>query len=643
MVIKKILRPRNIIILIILIAIGGYAAAKVFGFGEKSVEYDTVTAYRGNLVQTVDVTGTVRAIAEVDLSFENAGILASSTVEVGDFVQVGDILAELDNEDLQYEVDQAKAAFDLAKANLNLKVVGETSQSINVSAADVAKAEATLRSSAVSLDKAEKDLENARITVQDDIDAAELTLVAEQNKLGIRQAEYENAINSTDASVSDAYEDTVVELKDSLSAITTALSDMDDILGVDDTTSNVDFEKYLGITNLQVYENAKLYYEQAKVSKARAYAAINPLTTSSAYSSIFAAIPVAEEAMNEVYKALTETRLTLDNTITGSGLTSTELTTLKTTIDTDLTAVNTQLTSVLTQKQAIQNLETSNTTSLKATELLLLAAQDAYDQALQNLESVKNTSDISLLTYEAAVETARANRDISQASLDSSRAAYDLKIASPRSVDLAPLEAQVKSAEAAYKKSLNRFDGSRIISPANGIVISKNYEVGEQISAATVGGVITVLATDLFDVEVDIPETDIIKISVGDTSEITLDAFGDETIFSGEVISIEPAETLIQDVVYYRVKVKIEFTPEQAVKNGMTADVIIRTEDRANALIVPQRAIIMKDGIKIIRVLVDGQVEERTPTIGLRGDGGMTEVLSGVNEGEEIITAIREE
>jgi len=647
---KKILRPRYIIIIIILIAIGGYAAAKYFDFGEAAVEYDTVKAYRGDLVQTVDVTGTVRAMAEIDLSFESTGTLASTTVEVGDFVQKGDILAELDNENLQYEVDQAEATLNLAKANLNLKLAGETYQSINVSAADITKAEASLRSTEVSLVKADKDLSNAKITTQDDINSAELSLTAAQNTLVIRQADYDNALNTTDANIDDAYEDAVVVLKNSLSAMTTALSDMDDILGVDDTTANADFKKYLGVLNIQAYENAKIYYAWAKEAKNEAYDSINLLNTDSDHADVWAAIPLAEDALNEVHKALTETRLTLDNTITGSGLTSTELSTMKTTIDTDLSTVNTRLTSLIAQKQVIQNLETSNTTTINSSELLLTSAEDAYDQALLNYETVKNTSETTLVAYETAVETAKASRDIQKAALDAAKAAYDLKVADPRGVDLAPLQAQVDSAEAAYKMALNRLDNSRIVAPANGIVTKINFEVGEQVTISTgslttgsVGGVITMLATDLFDVEVDIPETDIIKISMGDPAEITLDAFGDEILFAGEVIEIEPAETLIQDVVYYRVKVKIVFTAEQAVKNGMTANVVILTEEKKGALIVPQRSIIVKDGKRIVRVLKDGRVEDREPVIGLRGDGGLTEILAGVAEGEEVITAIREE
>jgi multidrug efflux pump subunit AcrA (membrane-fusion protein) len=647
----KFLKKRWIIIVIILVIIlVGYGVARAFIFTEKPVEYDTVKAYRGDIVQTVDVTGTVKALAEVDLSFETTGTLASTTVEVGDLVNKGDVLAELDNEDLQYEADQAKAALDLARANLNLEIAGATSQSINVSEADVAKAEASLRSAEVALAKAREDLASAEITTSDNIEAAELDVAAAANTLSIRQAEYDNVLNQSDSNISDAYEDAVPTLKDSLAAMATALSDIDDIIGVDDSSANSSFKKYLSVLDTEALPTAEDSYVVAKDAKQDAYDRVNPLTTSSDNSEIWSATTITEDALNEVYEALTDTRRVLDNSITGSDLSLTELNTKKSTIDTNLTAINTKLNGLLTQKQTIQNLETTNTASLKSAELSLTAAQDAYDQAVQNLELVENSSDTSINTYGNAVESAQATYDIQKASLDAAKAALNLKVAGPRGVDLAPLEAQVNSAEAAYSLAMNRLEKSQIVAPANGIVTKINYEVGEQVTGVSSslvsngsGGVITMLATDLFDVEVDIPETDIVKVAVGDPAQITLDAFGDETTFYGEVIMIEPAETLIQDVVYYRVKVKIEFTAEQAVKNGMTADVIIKTDEKSNVLIVPQRSIINKDGKKVIRILKDGEVEYREPEIGLRGDNGLTEIASGVSEGEEVVTAVRDD
>lgn len=650
MALGKFLKERWIIILIIIAFIlAGYGIAKAFFIGEKAVEYDTSTVIRGDIVQTVDATGVVKAEAEINLSFESSGKLASTTVAVGDIVMKGDVLAELDNETLKYQVDEAQAALDRAVANYNLELAGEPTASINVSEADVKQAEAALRSADVALAQAKRDYDNAGVTTQDQIEEAELALIAAENTLVIRQSEYDNIMNQTDANIDDAYESAVVILQSSLSTMSTSIDDMDKILGIDDKTANADFEKYLGVLDDQTLVDAEISYKAARDAKNVAYTQINSLTTSSSHSAIRSAIITAEDALIKINKGLVDTRRVLDASITGTYLTKEELESKKAIIDTDLAAVNSKLTSLLNQKQVIDNLETTNNISKQSAELALTAAEDAYNQALKNLESINNSVNTSLDSYEAAVATAQSNRDIKYAALESSKAALALKKSGPRGVDLAPLEAQVKSAEATYNMAVKRLENSQIIAPENGLIIQVNYEVGEQVASvastsggAIASGVITMLATDIFEVEVDIPETDIVKISVNDPSEITLDAFGDEVIFMGEVIEIEPAETVVQDVVYYKVKVKIDFTSEQAVRSGMTANVVILTDTRQNVLVVPQRSIITKDGKKIIRVLKGREVEEREPVIGLRGDDGLTEIISGVEEGEEVVTAVRE-
>jgi len=158
------------------------------------------------------------------------------------------------------------------------------------------------------------------------------------------------------------------------------------------------------------------------------------------------------------------------------------------------------------------------------------------------------------------------------------------------------------------------------------------------------------LANNNFEIEVDISESDINKIKIGDETTVTVDAFSDDLVFSGKVVFIEPAQTLAQDVVYYRVK--IEFTELNkintdlasrglALKSGMTTNLIITTDKRETVLQVPARAIIEKDGQKIVRVLENQKIREAVVSTGLRGDEGLIEILSGLHEGEEVITFIK--
>ena len=137
-------------------------------------------------------------------------------------------------------------------------------------------------------------------------------------------------------------------------------------------------------------------------------------------------------------------------------------------------------------------------------------------------------------------------------------------------------------------------------------------------------------------------------MAIGDRVLFTLDAFGDDQEFVGSVARIDPAQTEISGVVYYNTDIVIDeytssttSTPE--IRPGMTANIEIDTDRSAGALVIPERAILEKNGLKIVRVLTNKETAnfvEREIRTGIRGNGGQIEILSGLAEGEEIITFI---
>ena len=112
-------------------------------------------------------------------------------------------------------------------------------------------------------------------------------------------------------------------------------------------------------------------------------------------------------------------------------------------------------------------------------------------------------------------------------------------------------------------------------------------------------------------------------------------AFPDE-IFPGKVISINPAEELIENVVYYTATISFEAIPE-GIRPGMTADLLIEIDSKENVLIIPEDAIVEKDGKSTVQIYQDEQIEEREIEIGLMGSDYMVEVISGLQEGEQVI------
>ena len=207
-------------------------------------------------------------------------------------------------------------------------------------------------------------------------------------------------------------------------------------------------------------------------------------------------------------------------------------------------------------------------------------------------------------------------------------------------------EAQVLSAQADLNLSLDRLDETIIRAPIDGLVTNVEGSVGE-VSSMTIP-IVKLLTSNNYEVEVDIPESDITKIDIDDKVEISLDAFSSDEIFSGLVTRIDPAETLIQGVIYY--KVTVTFDSQQPanvanmidrIKPGMTANVTVNTAKIDNVLIVPVRAVKEEDNLKYVEVLENNLPVRTEIELGLRGDEGKAEVKSGLREGQKVITFVR--
>jgi HlyD family secretion protein len=154
------------------------------------------------------------------------------------------------------------------------------------------------------------------------------------------------------------------------------------------------------------------------------------------------------------------------------------------------------------------------------------------------------------------------------------------------------------------------------------------------------------LSTEEYEINVDIPESDIAKLKVGDEVVIELDAFGSDHLFAGKVAFIDPAQTVIQDVTYYSTTVSLESNSwVERIKPGMSADVTITTAEKNDVIYIPQRAVKIREALlgevpeKYVEVLInEEEVEEKTVEVGLRGDGGLVEILSGIEDGDRVIT-----
>ncbi len=199
-------------------------------------------------------------------------------------------------------------------------------------------------------------------------------------------------------------------------------------------------------------------------------------------------------------------------------------------------------------------------------------------------------------------------------------------------------KSKIKIAEAGVSIVWRKINETNLYSPIDGTVIKRDFNPGETVGANA--AVITVADIKKLVIEANIPESDIVKIKVGQRAAVDFDSLGPDEKFDADVAEINPAPTVIQDVVYYRVKLNIPDMDER-LKPGMSANIDIRAAEKKETLMVLLRAVKNEGEKKYVEVLIDEKnnlTEKKYVETGLEGDGGMIEILSGIKEGERVVT-----
>jgi RND family efflux transporter MFP subunit len=299
--------------------------------------------------------------------------------------------------------------------------------------------------------------------------------------------------------------------------------------------------------------------------------------------------------LDKVADTVNKTLDVLQNSLTSNYITQTELDTFKANIKAEQTKINASRTAVVAAKNNLNSKISYYIDLIRQKENAVGAAELAYGAA---------------------------------------EAALTLKREPARPFEIQIAESRVQQAQASLLSASAQLEDTIIRAPIDGIVTQIMPKAGELISLST--PVMQIVGVSKFEVDVDVPESDIVKLAVGQKAEVTFDALGLDKKFGATISSIEMAETKIQDVIYYKVRIQPE-TEQLEIKSGMTANVTIFTAQKNGVLIVPARAI-KTNSEKYVEVLKAGNtVERRTVVVGLRGDDGV-EIVSGLNEGEEVIT-----
>ncbi|MCB2178801.1 efflux RND transporter periplasmic adaptor subunit [bacterium] len=196
----------------------------------------------------------------------------------------------------------------------------------------------------------------------------------------------------------------------------------------------------------------------------------------------------------------------------------------------------------------------------------------------------------------------------------------------PSENDLAAAEARVAAAEASVELAW-------IESPFAGTITNVNIAPGDKVSVGTSAFRLDDLSSLL--VNVNVSEVDINRVDIGQPVTLTFDAILDVD-YQGEVIEVSPVGTDNQGVVNFGVTIEI-VDPDARVKPGMTAAVNIVVSQLEDVLLVPNRAVRVVDGERVVYLMANGEMKMARITLGASSDSYSQVVDGDLQEGDEII------
>jgi len=275
------------------------------------------------------------------------------------------------------------------------------------------------------------------------------------------------------------------------------------------------------------------------------------------------------------------------------------------------------------------------------TEGQVLARLDA-----PSLESSVEMAELQVEIAQEQVKAARAQYEIALINWNAAVANTTLKKVYREQVNIAEAnwettKANLEIAELSLESAELNLEKALIVSPFDGVVTDVAITEGREITAAMLASpAITVISTGEMELSGFIDEIDVPAVEVGQAAIISFDALPDEEV-SGKVVFVSLVSTVRAGVISYAATMSLEDNVT-GLRDGMSATAEVIIERRDDVLLIPNRAIRgTLENPKVV-VLVDEQAEEREITLGLT-DGINTEVLSGLQEGEQVVLPTSQE
>jgi HlyD family secretion protein len=255
----------------------------------------------------------------------------------------------------------------------------------------------------------------------------------------------------------------------------------------------------------------------------------------------------------------------------------------------------------------------------------------------KNLFAAGGASSNEVSTAASNLSKAQSNLTSARISLETAQSAVGIK-ANSDSQDLRNSQLAVEQAQISLKNAQSDANKTKIYAPVNGVISSVTAQIGGPASSA--GALFTIIDDGVVELPVQVDETEIGRVNVGQPAEVTLDALPDGS-FKGKVSRISPKATVVSNIAVFYVRVRLE-NPDRVLRPGMSAEAEIISQQIDNAITVTKRAVETVRNRSYVQVLgKDGITQERTRVRTGPDDGTNIVITSGLERGQTVVLPTR--
>jgi macrolide-specific efflux system membrane fusion protein len=647
----------NFVILLAVVGVGywGYGALHPKA---AEVSLQTVTVARGDVLSTVSASGTVISPSDLGLAPTTGGTLAALYVKVGDSVQPGQKLAQLDTSSLKSAVTQAGQSLTTAKNSLAISAlqIQNDQQAVSNAQANVTYQQTQITASeasdqqAVSNAQANVTYQQTQITAseasdQQSIATAQANLDYQRTLITASEATDQLAItNAQNTAANDAATaaQNAIAYQASVDSAKKALDDAtaNSVLAAKSYQANVDgtalnYDNYLGLygpagitvsfctTNNTVNANCTQlmsYYTAWQSALSSQTASLlkdqqNLANLNAAYSN---------SLLTQKQKLAADAQLAVNDRLAISNAKSTA----------DLNLKKNQQT-ITNAQQAVSTAATTADTNHKKNQQSLITAKQAVSTAATTADTNHKKNQQSLITAQQSVTAAQ-----------NTLKTYETQngMSSPTDINAVAV-GQIAVAQAAFDQAQRNLSGATVVAPAAGKVASISSVVGGNVNTnttpptanANATGFIVLTDVGALQVTAGFSESDVAKISMGQSASISFAALPNVSA-PATVTNIALLPTTSSGATSYTVTFQLS-APVNGLKPGMTATVTVTVGESLNAISVTSRAVTTRGSgstVNLVKTVGGKQVQTRTRVIvGLTGDSA-DEILSGLKVGDKV-------